>query len=100
MSVDLSGEITAIATAVLALFAIVTPICAPAFIKQVQEVRAIEQQLQDAEELTRQQAELLKVQHGPVCVEQRAEDAPGEHRAARALDIEVGVIGCGSASAP
>jgi multidrug efflux pump subunit AcrA (membrane-fusion protein) len=33
-----------------------------AFLKQSQEVRAIEQQVQDAQELTRQQGELLKVQ--------------------------------------
>jgi hypothetical protein len=49
MSVDLSGEITAIATAVLAVFAIVTGVYAVrAFLKQSQEVR--------------DQASMLKVQ--------------------------------------
>lgn len=51
MSVDLSGEITAIATAVLAFFAIVTAIYAiRAFRTQSQEVR--------------DQAEMLMVQSG------------------------------------
>ena len=65
MSSDLSAEITAIATAVLAVFAIVTAFFArQAFRKQSQEVRAIERQVKDQHELTRQQAELLKVQSG------------------------------------
>ena len=65
MSVDLSGEITAIATAVLAVFAIGTAIYArQAFRKQSQEVSAIERQVKDQQELTRQQAELLKIQSG------------------------------------
>lgn len=46
MSSDLSGEISAIATAVLALFAIITAILAGlAFRKQAKEVGAIERQL-------------------------------------------------------
>lgn len=54
---------TAIATIVLAVFAIVTARYArSAFIKQSQEVTAIEQQVKDEQEVTRQQAELLKVQ--------------------------------------
>jgi sensor domain CHASE-containing protein len=45
MSVDLSGEITAIATAVLAACAIVTAIYAiRAFRKQTEEVRTIQEQ--------------------------------------------------------
>jgi hypothetical protein len=57
MSVNLSGAITAIATAALAAFAIVTAWYARrAFLKQSQEVRAIEQQVMDQEEVTRQQA--------------------------------------------
>ena len=61
MPVDLSGEITAIATAVLAVFAIVTAWYARrAFLKQSQEVSAIERQVKDQEKLTSQQAELLK----------------------------------------
>lgn len=65
MSVDLSGEITAIAIAVLAVFAIVTAFYArQAFRKQSQEVSVIERQVKDQQELTRQQAELLKIQSG------------------------------------
>lgn len=53
MSADLSGEITAIATAVLAFFAIVTAVFAYiAFRKQSQEVRAIERQVTDQEKIT------------------------------------------------
>lgn len=63
MSSDLSAEITAIATALLAVFAVATAWYARrAFLKQSQEVRAIEQQVKDEQELTKQQAELLKVQ--------------------------------------
>jgi hypothetical protein len=63
MSSDLSTEITAIATAVLAAFAILSAYYARrAFLKQSQEVSAIERQVRDQEELTQQQAELLKMQ--------------------------------------
>jgi hypothetical protein len=55
----------AIATAALAVFAIVTAWYArKAFLKQSQEVAAIERQVADEQELTKQQAELLKVQTG------------------------------------
>lgn len=65
MSADLSGEITAIATAVLAVFAIVTAFYArQAFRKQSQEVSAVERQVKDQQELTMQQSELLKIQSG------------------------------------
>src|ERR1035441_4912554 len=75
MSVNLSGEITAIATAVLAVGAIVTAIFAVrAFRKQSQEVGAIERQVADQQELTRQQAELLKVQSGQLEVQRRQLD--------------------------
>ena len=57
--------LTAIATVVLAVFAIVTAWYARrAFLKQSEEVRAIEQQVTDGQELARQQAELLKIQSG------------------------------------
>ena len=57
--------LTAVGTVVLALFAIVTAWYARrAFLKQSQEVAAIERQVADGQELTRQQAELLKVQTG------------------------------------
>ena len=48
MPVDLSGEISAVATVALALFAIVTVMLAYlAFRKQSREVRAIERQVID-----------------------------------------------------
>jgi hypothetical protein len=57
--------LTAIGTAVLAVFAIVTAWYARrAFLKQSREVAAIERQVADGQELARQQAELLKVQTG------------------------------------
>jgi hypothetical protein len=65
VSLIFATQLTAVATAALAAFAIVTAWYARrAFLKQSQEVRAIEQQVQDAQELSRQQAELLKVQSG------------------------------------
>ena len=75
MSVDLSGEITAIATAVLAAFAIVTAIYAiRAFRKQTEEVRTIQEQARDQQELTRHQAELLKIQSGQLELQRRQLD--------------------------
>jgi hypothetical protein len=63
MSADLSGEISAVATTVLALFAILTAILAYlAFRKQSREVRAIEQQVTDQQEVTKQQGELIQIQ--------------------------------------
>ena len=80
MSLDLSGEITAIATVVLAVFAIVTAWYARgAFLKQSQEVRAIEQQVKDQEEVTRQQAKLLEIQGGQLELQRQQFD---EQRAA------------------
>jgi hypothetical protein len=89
MSVDLSGEITAIATAVLAVFAIVTAYYArKAFLKQSQEVRAIERQVKDQEELTRQQAELLGIQSGQLKLQQQQLDEQrAERRRAQATRI-------------
>jgi hypothetical protein len=61
--------LTAAATVVLAVFAIVTAWYArKAFIKQSQEVAAIEQQVADEQKLTRQQGELLQVQAEQVSV--------------------------------
>jgi hypothetical protein len=69
MPSDLSSEITAVATAVLAAFAIVTAVFAMhAFRKQSQEVRTIERQVKDQEALTRQQAELLTIQSAQLTV--------------------------------
>ena len=65
MSLIFVAQLSAVATAVLAVFAIVTAFYArQAFRKQSQEVGAIERQVKDQQELTRQQAELLKVQSG------------------------------------
>jgi hypothetical protein len=63
MSLLFATQLTGVATAVLAVFAIVTGIYAiRAFRKQSQEVSAIEQQVKDQRELTRQQGEILRVQ--------------------------------------
>lgn len=63
MSLIFATQLTAVATAVLAAFAIITAWYArKAFRKQSQEVAAIERQVADEQELTRQQADLLKVQ--------------------------------------
>ena len=65
MSLIFATQLSAAATAVLAVFAIVTAFYArQAFRKQSQEVSAIERQVKDQQELTRQQAELLKIQSG------------------------------------
>ena len=91
MPVDLSGEITAIATAVLAVFAIVTAWYARrAFLKQSQEVSAIERQVKDQEKLTSQQAELLKVQSGQLDIQhQELQDLRVERRRAQARLVSV-----------
>jgi hypothetical protein len=63
MSLIFATQLTAVATAVLAAFAIVTAWYARrAFLKQSQEVAAIERQVTDQQELTRQQANLLEIQ--------------------------------------
>jgi hypothetical protein len=75
MSAEVSGEITAIATVVLAFFAIVTGVFAfLAYRKQSQEVRAIERQVTDQQELTKQQAELLNVQSGQLDLQRKQFD--------------------------
>lgn len=91
MSLDLSGEITAIATAVLAVFAIVTAFYArQAFRKQSQEVSAIERQVTDQQELTRQQAELLQVQSSQLDLQrQQLDDQHMERRRAQASLVSI-----------
>jgi len=65
MSLIFATQLTAVATAVLAAFAVFTAWYArKAFREQSREVAAIEQQVKDEQEVTRQQAELLKVQTG------------------------------------
>ncbi len=89
MSSDLSGEITAIATAVLAVFAIVTAIYAVrAFRKQSEEVSAIERQVKDQQELTRRQAKLLEIQSGQLeLLRQQFDDQLAERRRAQASRV-------------
>jgi hypothetical protein len=83
MSLNLSGEITAIATAALAAFAIVTAWYARrAFLKQSQEVSAIERQVKDQEELTGQQARLLEVQSGQLELQRQQFDEQRQINAA------------------
>jgi hypothetical protein len=79
--------VTAIATGLLAIFAIVTAIFAiKAFGKQSEEVGAIQKQVHDQETLTSQQAELLKVQSGQLELQRQQLD---EQRAINAKQIEV-----------
>jgi|SRR5215472_7262012 len=68
--------LTAGATALLAIFAIVTAWYArQAFGEQSEEVRTLREQAADQQELTRQQAELLKVQSGQLDLQrQQLED--------------------------
>ena len=65
MSEIFAEQFTAVANAVLAVFAIVTAILAGlAFLKQSREVRAVERQVADGQEIALQQAELIKIQAG------------------------------------
>jgi hypothetical protein len=79
--------LTAIGTVILAAFAVVTAVYArKAFREQSREVAAIEQQVKDEQEVTRQQAELLKVQSGQLELQrQQFED----QQAASARQAEV-----------
>jgi hypothetical protein len=79
--------LTAIGTLLLAVFAVFTAWYArKAFREQSREVAAIEQQVKDEQEVTRQQAELLKVQSGQLELQrQQLED----QRAASARQAEV-----------
>jgi hypothetical protein len=75
MSLIFATQLTAIATAVLAVFAIATAWYARrAFLKQSQEVAAIERQVKDQQELTMQQAGLLKIQSGLLEVQRQQLD--------------------------
>jgi hypothetical protein len=87
MSLIFATQLTAVGTAILAVFAVVTGVFAfLAFRKQSQEVRAIERQVHDQEELTRQQAELLKVQSGQLELQRQQMD---NQRQANARQAEV-----------
>jgi hypothetical protein len=79
--------LTAIGTVVLAAFAVVTAVYArKAFREESREVAAIEQQVKDEQEVTRQQAELLKVQTGQLEV---LRDQLQDQREASAAQAEV-----------
>src|SRR5215469_11346382 len=72
MSLLVATQLTALATAVLAVGAVFTAIFAVlAFRKQSQEVSAIEKQVTDQQELTQQQAELLRLQSRQLEVQQQ-----------------------------
>lgn len=75
MSALVATQITAAATAVLALFAIVTGVFAVlAFRKQSAEVATLQQQATDQQELTRQQGEMLRVQADQLDLQRRQLD--------------------------
>jgi hypothetical protein len=83
--------ITAVATAVLAVFAIVTAWYArKAFLKQSQEVRAIEEQVSDQKNLTGQQAELIQIQSGQLEAlrEQLEDQRQANARQAEVFDLQ------------
>ena len=83
--------LTAIGTVLLAVFAVVTAWYArKAFREQSREVAAIEQQVKDEQEVTRQQAELLKVQSGQLELQrQQLEDQrAASTRQAEVLDLQ------------
>ncbi len=76
--------LAAIGTVVLAMFAVVTAWYArKAFREQSREVRAIEQQVKDGQEVAKRQADLLKVQSDQLELQQRQfdEDQTGRRRA-------------------
>jgi hypothetical protein len=82
--------LTAIATAVLALFAFVTAILAGlAFLKQSREVRAVEDQVADGQKVTRQQAKLLQVQTDQLKVQQDQFEAQRKFNAAQAVVLDL-----------
>jgi hypothetical protein len=99
MSSDLSGEITAIATAVLAFFAIVTAFYARrAFLKQSQEVRdqtsmlSIQsEQLVEQRKINERQTEVLKLQADDLreSLQERQREA-ADRRRAQAEQVFVG----------
>jgi hypothetical protein len=89
MAADLSGEITAVATAVLAVFAIATAVLAYlALRKQSRAIRAIQKQVADQQEVTRQHGELLKLQSGQLDLQrQQFDHQAAERRRAQASCI-------------
>ena len=92
MSLLVASQLTAIATAVLGAGAIVTAVFAIlAFRKQAQEVRTLQQEADDQQELTRQQGELLKLQSGQLDVQrqQLADQQQINRQQAAVLELEL-----------
>ena len=84
MSLLLSTQVTAVATAVLAAFAILTAVVAwMAFRKQAQEVTLLQVQLREQEELAERQAAVLELQTKELAgsVEERRINREQRHRA-------------------
>jgi hypothetical protein len=90
MSLIFATQLTAVATTALAAFAIVTAVLAGlAFRKQSREVRAIERQVKDQEELTGQQARLLEIQSGQLELQRQQLDEQRQVDAKQAAVLEL-----------
>ena len=91
MSLIFATQLTAIATAMLAVFAVVTAVYAiRAFRKQAQEVGAIERQVKDQQELTRQQARLLEIQFDQLDIQRKqfADQREANAREAKVFELQ------------
>lgn len=81
MSVIFATQLTVVATVALAALAFPAAVLAGlAFWKQSQEVRAIERQVKDQEELTQQQAGLLEIQRRQLDLQQKQFGQQAEER--------------------
>jgi hypothetical protein len=90
MSLLTANQVTAIAMAVLAAFAIITAVfAAAAFFKQREEVRTLQKEAKDQETLIKQQGELLKVQAGQLEVQRQQLD---DQRAINEKQAEVAAL--------
>jgi hypothetical protein len=90
MSLIFATQLTAVATTVLAAFAIATAWYARcAFLKQSQEVSAIERQVKDQEALTEQQARLLEVQSSQLELQRQQFDEQRQVNARQAEILEL-----------
>jgi hypothetical protein len=90
MSLLFAAGLSAVATAVLAVFAIVTACYArQAFRSQSQQVSAIERQVRDQQELIRQQAGLLTIQSGRLELQGQQLDDQRKASAGQATVLEL-----------
>jgi hypothetical protein len=90
MSLLTADQVTAVATAVLAAFAIITAVfAAAAFFKQREEVGTLQKEAKDQEALIGQQGELLKVQAGQLDVQRQQLD---DRRAINEKQAEVAAL--------